>query len=262
VVECKVAGRSWRTSAAAVFTSILLTGTCLSPVAVAQTWTTGSFGTGSFGTASNWTPATVPNGSSAVAQFGASGTSIVNATDITVGSLQFNAGAPAYTIYFSGRNNNLNGGGIVGNTSTQTFVVLGNASLNFNGNGTTAGNSRIVVQDNGDARFSTGSTLGNATLVISAVGASFFFGGSLGTGVIQNSGLLSLDLGGDRHSQPDGSRATYIGSDANNAQLQVITPSSLASIQGTGVILLNAPLRWAAATPPRRSADSWSAHLR
>jgi autotransporter-associated beta strand protein len=239
VAECIVAGCSWRTGAAAVFTSILLAGTCLSPVAVAQTWTGGA-GTSDWSTASNWTPATVPNGHNAVAQFGASGTSIINATDITVGSLLFNAvpGAPNYTMYFSGINN-LNGSGIVGATSTQTFVLSGDTSLNFNGNGATAGNSRIVVQDYAYVVFNAGSSLGSATLVIGN-GQAGFLGASLGTGVIQNGGSVVLKTD-HRGSQPDGSRATYIGSNGN-AILIISTPSSLASIQGSGSIALYSPL--------------------
>src|SRR4029453_6776452 len=44
-----------------------------------------------------------------------------------------------------------------------------------------------------------------------------------------------------RGSQPDGSRATYIGSNGN-ALLAISTPSSLASIQGAGMIALYSPL--------------------
>jgi hypothetical protein len=58
--------------------------------------------TNDWNTPTNWTPATVPTGT---AVFGASGTtSIAISSNITINTIQINAGAPAYTF---------TGGGVV-----------------------------------------------------------------------------------------------------------------------------------------------------
>ncbi|MBA3961775.1 MAG: autotransporter-associated beta strand repeat-containing protein [Chthoniobacterales bacterium] len=82
--------------------------------------------TNDWNSAANWTPATVPNGTSDIATFGLS-----NVTDPTfsvptsLGGIVFNAGASAYTIAFGhGRTLNFYGAGITNNSGvTQTMVL-------------------------------------------------------------------------------------------------------------------------------------------
>jgi hypothetical protein len=150
VVECKVAGRSWRIDAAAVFSSVLLTGTCLSPIAWAQTWTNGA-GTSDWGNAANWTPATVPNANTAIAQFGASAGTTVNGANLALDSIRFNAGAPTYTITLQG--GTFFGSGIVNNSGTRQNV-------NFNDNGGRGGTVFNVFNS---------ASLGNANVVVGVV---------------------------------------------------------------------------------------------
>ena len=92
---------------------------------MAQTWTNGA-GTTNWGTAANWTPATVPNASTAIAQFGAAGGTTVNGANIALNSIQFNAGAPTYTVSFTG--GSLNGSGIVDNSGNPQNVTFAPAS--------------------------------------------------------------------------------------------------------------------------------------
>jgi autotransporter-associated beta strand protein len=278
VIKCKVAGCSRRINAAAVFSSILLAGTCLSPIAWAQTWTN-SAGTTDWGNAANWTPATVPNANTAIAQFGAAGGTTVDGANLALDSIRFNAGAPTYTITLRG--GTFFGSGIVNNSGTRqnvnfydtggrggtTFNVfnsasLGNANvvvgvvnggrdttLNFGGNAT-AGNATITVANLGQVSFSDNSTAGNATFVVQG-GADFggilsFYGGgstgspSLGTSTIQNAGLVYL-------YQTNGPQASYVGTDAF-ARLNIDqksgpgSPVQLGSIAGTGFISFESDL--------------------
>lgn len=104
--------------------------------------------------ASNWTPATVPNGDSDVATFGASSiTGIATLTNITVAEIVFNAGASAYTINVGAarglsikeRINNNSG-------STQTFDIpsLGclPSAVGFS-NSATAGSATTFILEGG-----------------------------------------------------------------------------------------------------------------
>src|SRR5437660_4318566 len=86
---------------------------------------------GDWNTAANWTPATVPNGSSAIAAFGTS--SIMNlsiSTNIEVNNIVFNAGASAFNISVGSPSNNnlsitltISGTGITNNSGiNQNFA--------------------------------------------------------------------------------------------------------------------------------------------
>ena len=95
-------------------------------------------GSNDFNTGTNWSTTSVPTGT---AFFGASSTTAFSlSSDTSLGSLQFNAGAPAYAFDLGGFNLTLTGAGIVNNSSNgPTF----NTGLSFL-NASTAGNAIIV----------------------------------------------------------------------------------------------------------------------
>ena len=262
-----VAKSSRRTIAAGV-TATLLAGTCLSSVAVAQTWTNGA-GTTNWGTAANWTSATVPNASTAIAQFGAAGGTTVNGANIALDSIQFNAGAPTYTVSFTG--GSLNGSGIVNNSgnpqnvtfapassspgSVTTFtlnnraslgnanvVVAGNApfsytlnTLNFQGN-STAGNANITVQSWGQVSFSDNATAGTATIALQDFTSQLVAQGqgvNLGASTITSAGTIIIS------PEVNSAQVRYIGRDTSTlcAYSTCVGGSmQLGGIEGSGSI--------------------------
>src|SRR5438132_1810861 len=109
---------------------------------------------GDWNTAANWTPPTVPDGSTDVATFDLSNTTGVSLSATTrVDSIIFNPGASSYTIV-AAFELNLDGLGIINNSGvTQSFVVLqlpGN--INFQNSATA-----------GDAHFRTGPSRNQIT---------------------------------------------------------------------------------------------------
>src|SRR5438552_5783506 len=68
-------------------------------VAGSATWATNPT-SGDWNTAANWTPNTVPNGTTDIATFGASNLTSISSqsTDIDLDGLVFNSGAPPYPI--------------------------------------------------------------------------------------------------------------------------------------------------------------------
>jgi autotransporter-associated beta strand protein len=140
------------------------------------TWTLNP-GSTDFNTASNWTPATVPSGT---ASFGASNTtSITFSTGTFVDTLQFNAGAPAYSFAVSNSFLELSGTGIVNNSSNIPTINNTGPSGTFFVNSSTAGNATITVNEasGGFVEFANSSTAGSATITANgsnSTGAVFF----------------------------------------------------------------------------------------
>ena len=154
---------------------------------------------------SNWSPATVPTGT---ASFGLSNTTTI-ANGGTLDTLQFNAGAPAYT--FSG-SFTLTGRGIVNNSS---FAPTFTGGLDFQGN-TAAANAKInnnftgvffednssaatsAISNTGFITFSQNSTAANATIVTNAGRFLLSFADSSTAGnasIITNAGSLTQFTG-------------------------------------------------------------------
>ena len=133
-------------------------------------------GSSDWDTATNWTPATVPTGT---ATFGASNTTTITFSSTTgVGEIQLNAGAPAYTFDISSSVLEINGTGIVNNSSNPpTLNNIGPSGTFFLGT-STAGNAIIInqAQSGGFTEFANSSTAGNATITAtgSGTGATFF----------------------------------------------------------------------------------------
>jgi autotransporter-associated beta strand protein len=138
--------------------------------------------TADWNTPTNWSPATVPTGT---ASFGLSNTTglTFSAASNTIGTMQFNAGAPAYTFNMPATQLTINGTGIVNNSSNKpTFLVDGSnlvtqSMLNF-GNGATAGNANITVSNSAFLQFFDTSSAGSATIDASNVGQLIFYDSS------------------------------------------------------------------------------------
>jgi autotransporter-associated beta strand protein len=123
-------------------------------------------------TTANWSPAGVPT---ATAIFtGATPTSITfSAAATSIGTMQFNAGAPAYTftqqlqppgcVICTPQSLTINGTGVVNNSSNApTFVDNGGGTINFL-NSATAGNANIQMHE-GTLNFENTSNAGTATI--------------------------------------------------------------------------------------------------
>jgi hypothetical protein len=161
----------------------------------------------------NWNPVVVPVDT---ATFGLSNTTSLtfSAASTTVSTIQFNAGAPAYTFTVGNQVVTVAGTGVVDNSSNKpTFVVSGNsatfglsftnaatagdANINVNTaltannaallqffNTASAANATITLTGIGQADFNNSSTAGSATINATG-GGSFFFTDSSSAGNAQ-----------------------------------------------------------------------------
>jgi hypothetical protein len=155
-------------------------------------------GSGSFNTASNWNPAVVPTNT---AFFGASNTTSIlfqPFTTTSIGTLQFNPGAPAYTFATSEplfTSISITGAGIVNNSSNApTFIVGNQANIFFRGT-STAGNATIITNAGGLTGFVDSATGGNARFITLAGGAfdmTSLSSGGMTAGSIEGAGTFSL----------------------------------------------------------------------
>ena len=130
-------------------------------------------GSGDFDTASNWSPPTVPTGT---AIFDASNRTTISFSSGTfVGALQFNAGAPAYSFDISSTFLEIDGTGIINNSSNRpTLTNTGTSTGTFFANTSTAGNAIIVNQSAGFTEFANSSTAGTATITNNSGSTTFF----------------------------------------------------------------------------------------
>jgi autotransporter-associated beta strand protein len=161
------------------------------------TWSTAP-GSSNFNTAANWTPATVPTGT---AFFGASNTTSIAFqafTTTSVGTLQFNPGAPAYS--FTTENGfstsiSITGTGIVNNSSNAPTFIIGNQANIFFRNASTAGNAIIITNAGGLTAFVDSATGGDARFITNAGGAfdiTSLSSGGMTAGSIEGAGTFSL----------------------------------------------------------------------
>lgn len=162
---------------------------------------------GDWNTAANWTPETVPNGSTDSAVFELSATTDVSASATTqVKSILFNPDASAFTISTSpGADLILSGAGIVNNSpETQNFVVKVGAGLIDFISHASAGDSTFFTSS-GIIDFNNSATAASATIVNNGQtesggprGATLFFQSSnAGTAtLITNSATGSGTSGG------------------------------------------------------------------
>ncbi len=161
------------------------------------TWSTAP-GSSNFNTAANWTPATVPTGTGF---FGASNTTSIAFqafTTTSVGTLQFNPGAPAYS--FTTENGfstsiSITGTGIVNNSSNAPTFIIGNQANIFFRNASTAGNAIIITTAGGLTAFVDSATGGDARFITTAGGAfdiTSLSSGGMTAGSIEGAGTFSL----------------------------------------------------------------------
>src|SRR6516162_2697160 len=155
-------------------------------------------GSGSFNTASNWNPAVVPTNT---AFFGASNTtSILFDPFITtsIGTLQFNAGAPAYTFVRLHPSPHQSASPVpASSTILPTHRLLSSATRGsvFFRNGSTAGNATIITNAGGLTGFVDSASGGNARFITLAGGAfdmSSLSSGGMTAGSIEGGGTFSL----------------------------------------------------------------------
>src|SRR5438477_4813729 len=137
-------------------------------VAGSATWATNPT-SGDWNTAANWTPNTVPNGTTDIATFGASNLTSISSqsTDIDLDSLVFNSGAPPYTITLHISGYFFSGAGIVNNSaSMQSFFFPEDGDFAggiFFNNSSTAGDMINISTVGGDFFFENASSAGSAT---------------------------------------------------------------------------------------------------
>jgi len=123
--------------------------------------------------ASNWTPATVPNGASDVATFGASGVTTV-VLDVSafhpVAELVFKPGASAFTFNVTGDILEIEGAGITNSSgTTQTFAISDGQNISFQNNATAGDQTNFTLAPSATLRgivFYGAATAGSATYTI------------------------------------------------------------------------------------------------
>jgi autotransporter-associated beta strand protein len=124
---------------------------------------------GDWNTAANWTPQTVPNGTTDIATFGTSNLTSISSqsTDIDLDSLVFNSGAPPYTITLDISGYFFYGAGIVNNSgSVQSFVFPEDGDFVggiFFYNSSSAGDMINITTVGGNFVFTNTSSAGAAT---------------------------------------------------------------------------------------------------
>jgi autotransporter-associated beta strand protein len=200
---------------------------------------------GDFNTAANWTPATVPTGT---AFFGASNTTSITFqpfTTTSVGTLQFNPGAPAYSFSTPpalSTSISITGAGIVnGSSNAPTFIIGSQANIFFR-NASTAGNAIIITTAGGLTAFVDSATGGNARFITTAGGAfdiTSLSSGGMTAGSIEGAGTFSL-----------GPNQLTVGSNNLSTEVSGVlrgTGGSLVKI-GTGIMTLSGTNSYTGAT--------------
>jgi outer membrane autotransporter protein len=239
---------------------VLFVGVCLGTFAVhAQdaTWLPAP-ASGVWNAGANWTGDVTPTGT---AIFGTSNTTTITFSGVaSVGTLQFNAGAPAYSFNLSGayRTFTISGTGIVNlssNSPTFTNAIGAQFGLTFNG-GSTADNATII-NNRGNTAFENTSTAGTATItnnsgrttffietstaanatITNAGGQTMFFASSTAgsSTITSNSGGKTLFLG-----ESTGGQARLIANTGGTVDLSHLTSTGMTagSIEGAGTIFL------------------------
>jgi fibronectin-binding autotransporter adhesin len=175
---------------------MLLAGLLFGIVTAAQAqdgiWTPGS---SDWNTAANWTPSTaVPTG---VAEFGsATTTTLTFSNSASVGTLLFDAGAPAYSFNLATSSLiNITGSGIINNSSNAVTLTTSNGGgLHFQ-NSSTAGSAILTTNSTGITSFEGASTGGQARVTTNAGGIFDLSGltsGGMTVGSIAGAGTYRL----------------------------------------------------------------------
>ena len=173
-------------------------------------WSATAGNSGLWSTASNWS-AGIPSGTSSTAEFGgAKVPSVTYDSKSTVGTLQFDAGAAAYTLTLNaGSDLTLAASGIV-NKSTNIPVLRVSGELDFI-NAATAGNAALVTNTGGIVDFS-GVTAATITAGSIAGAGTYSLGKThLTLGGLSTSTLVSGAIRDGGKSGGTGASITKIG---------------------------------------------------
>jgi len=185
-------------------------------------------------TAANWTPATVPNGSSDIATFALSNTPAISLSALTtLSGIVYSSGASAFTVSSVAHSISLaiTGAGITNNSGTAQNFLAGSTD-NYNGgfifwNGATAGSSTVFTMQPGTlsaggfVNFNNTSTAGSATFVAEASDATNLKGGTMFFNDNSSAGSGTFILNGPTEANlAEGARITFgIFSTADNATM-------------------------------------------
>lgn len=209
---------------------------CLTQGARGQTtWIGGT--SGDWNTAANWTPATIPNGSS-VASFGASSTMAVSVSQnfTQIGGLTFTASAtspytitmkPLAALYFFGAGVT-NSSGVTQNFETGTDSSKNSGGIFFS-NRASAGSQTQYTNDaatvnggfGGSLTFTSASTAGSAAIINQGSAVSGGLGGTTTFNANASAGGATITTNGG--SNGGGGGATYFMDSADGGTAQAIT---------------------------------------
>jgi autotransporter-associated beta strand protein len=202
-------------------------------------------GSSDWDTAANWAPAAVPT---STATFGASNTTTITFSSATfIGTIQLNAGAPTYTFDIGPNFLEIDGTGIVNNSSNRLTLSNSGPEGTFFVNASTAGDTIINNTSTGFTEFAGTSTAGTA-LITNSTGATTFFVETSTAGaatITTNSGSFTefndASTAGDATVITNSGGTTLFQNTASGAQAQFITNAggvfdiSVLSAGGTGV---------------------------
>ena len=149
---------------------------------------------GDWNTAANWTPATVPNGTSDIATFDTSNlTDVSISVTTTVDGILFSPNASAFTIsVFPTFPLSLTGFGITNNSGVkQAFLPVSNAAIFFSGNAS-ADDATFTLNSPSALAFGTTSSAGSATINVTETLALVTFGAKASA----DNATITLDQGG------------------------------------------------------------------
>ncbi len=130
--------------------------------------------TADWNTATNWSPATIPNGTSDTATFASSNTTGVSlSAETVVDSILFNSGASAFTVTVPVSQLGLKGAGITNNSGTmQNFVINPTGVVRFFDSATAGSVTTFTISGGvrsgafgGIIEFSNASTASSATFI-------------------------------------------------------------------------------------------------
>jgi len=217
---------------------VLLAHLCLGIVAARAQNASWLFSPGSsdWNAAANWAPATVPTGT---ATFGASNTTTITFSGLhtSVGTLQFNAGAPAYSFNLSGFALTITGTGIVNNSSNRpTFTTTNGGGTEFV-NTSTAGTAIITTNIGALTFFHDSSTAGSATITNNFDAATVF----VNTSTAGTATITTNDGGGTFFNDSStGGQARFITNAAGIFDISSLSSVGMTagSIEGAGTYRL------------------------
>ena len=208
---------------------------------------------GNWNTGANWSPGLTPTG---IATFDASNVSSLtfSAPTTSIGTIQFNVGAPAYSFSVLSQTLNVTGTGIYNNSSNAPGITINSGGLTQFQNASTAADALITVNSGGALQFQNTGTAGTATINANSGASVTFLNSSTGGqarfisnsgGTVSISGLSAAGMtagsieGGGNYIL--GSRAFTVGSNNLNTAVSGVVSGTSGSLLkvGTGTLTLS-----------------------